>query len=138
MYQFDFPYEYDLETTLVTVGTSVVSILPPDNSRSSIVFSRPVVGGTVFIWPSSDVSSSNGIPIPGVSFITITEKTHDILPTLQWYAVATIPGSVLSIATCRRRNGKKPWRIKDERDSAKQRYHFELTYLRSRSTKDSP
>lgn len=107
MFWEDSPYEFDTTAAQVSLTGGVDVILPWDNSRSLIVFSRPTVGGGVFVWPFSDVSTTHGVAVPGNAVMEISEKTWDVFITLQWYAVAAIPGTTLSILTARRRMGKK-------------------------------
>jgi hypothetical protein len=96
------PYDYPL-----TIGTSPVQILGPDNARRRLVFSNPNATAIVAVCPSlSRVNSAaitcavNGAGsitiLPYASFTVDGVGQNGAIPS-PWNAIASAPGSALSI-----------------------------------------
>ena len=96
------PYAYP-----ITVGTSPVHILGPDNARRRLVFVNPNATATVAVCPA--VSRINSAPItcavngpgsitimPYASFTVDGVGQNGALPSA-WNGIASAPGSALSI-----------------------------------------
>ena len=96
------PYVYP-----ITVGTSSVQILGPDNARRRLVFSNPNATAIVAVCPTlSRVNSAaitcavNGAGsvtiLPYASFTVDGVGQNGSIPSA-WNAIASAPGSALSI-----------------------------------------
>lgn len=121
MFASDLPSDFDVEVLDLLIGTSPQLILPFDFSRSCLLFGRAGVGGSVLLGIKGQVSLSSGLPVLGNSLLEIDEKSHSILPCMEWTAIASAPATPLYVIIVRRWLGRASHRQMEVQFSGKLR-----------------
>lgn len=121
MFASDLPSDFDVEVINTMVGTSPQLVLPYDFSRSCLLFGRAGVGGSVLLGVKGQVSLTSGLPVLGNSILEIDEKSHSILPGMEWTAIASAPATPLYIIIVRRWLGRASHRQMEVQFSGKLR-----------------
>lgn len=86
----------------VSVGTSAVEVAGGDGERVQLTFVN-LSANNIYIAPTPSVSSSRGILVgPNGGSVTMSVVEDGILPSLQWYALASAAASSLYVIRVRR------------------------------------
>lgn len=85
-----------------SIGITAVRLINFDAERIAVTFVN-LSSNTVYIGPQNDVSATKGIVIPpGGGAVAINVEEDGILPTVEWYAVATAAASAVYVLSVKR------------------------------------
>lgn len=88
-----------------SIGTAVSVAVPGSSERVSLLVVN-LSANTVYLGTSPNVSSTRGIRLaPNGGLISMSIDEDSLLPTLQWYAIATGAASALYVLAIQREVG---------------------------------
>jgi len=87
---------------VVTVGTSIINVVPRDNERVSLTFVN-LGSSNIYISPSSNPSTAKGMKLgPSGGTVAINLNDDSLLVAVEWNAIGDAAGGTLYVLTVRR------------------------------------
>lgn len=71
-----------------SIGTAVIVGVPSDSERMQLTFMN-LSANVIYLHPRSNVSATNGLILAVGGLISLSVEEDGLMPTLQWWAIAT-------------------------------------------------
>lgn len=97
-----FGGHFEVENVSVSVGTGLTEAAQGAGDRSVLIFIN-TSANTIYLLPDYAVSTTRGIVLNASGgFLSMNMAQDFVMPTLPWYAVASVAASTLTRISCRR------------------------------------